>query len=165
MLNSINLNEPVYIEPNKETWNILKEYYESLNMGEYYVPHAFKKKQVAINGETKELLVFQMWDFMHKFGQHMAMGSQPAFKDNQVYFDSENLERVSGDEVEPSVDTPERIPDVVITKPSKKLHFRCAECRCEFDVSIQFTEHKATGMNEYSYVFHCPTCNNECYAD
>lgn len=167
MLKSINVNYSIFIEPNEETWKILKKHYACIfhEEADRYL-NSFKSsktKRIKVDGKVKELLEFQIWDFMSMFGDYMRMGNPPSFVDNRTYFNEAELEPVH-DELSPTSPTVSNDdPDVVITKPGRRIQFVCTQCGCEFEVPFPRVEHKQTGMNEYHYVYKCPTCKDECW--
>lgn len=128
MLASINVNLPVYIEPNEKTWDIIENYYSWKERSELEkFMEEFKRnmvKSVNVRGKTLQLIEFQIWDFMRIFGKYMYIGNTdgPYFHNNQVYFDLDDLCPIFGKDQIPTLAEPTRYqlsPKATLTIPTK----------------------------------------------
>lgn len=91
-LSSININECVYVIPNENTLQCVFWYYDNVlypsRASQYNEDDAstwMSKQQCEVDG-TKYIKL-QLHELMNMFGPSVYMGSRPAFKDNEIYFD------------------------------------------------------------------------------
>ena len=128
MLASINVNLPVYIEPNAMTWDIIKKHYswrDPIDLEKFM--EEFKRnmvKSVNVRGKTLQLIEFQIWDFMNIFGNYMHIGNTdgPYFNNNQVYFDLDDLCPIFDKDQIPTLPEPTRYqlsPKATLAIPTK----------------------------------------------
>jgi len=100
MKRQFNINEYVWVQLTAKGQQIYKEHYARLNLPAEYQPGPKEK-------DAQGYSQFQMWDFMQIFGEHICMGSEPAFS-TTILLDEDHLLLPGQDEPTPKVITDKR---------------------------------------------------------
>jgi hypothetical protein len=95
MLQSLNLNQPVYFEPTDAAWRIIKETYAPGESPESAVfMESFRRNNlVPINTDSgrREFICMQAHAVMNLFGRYMHPGAEPVFAGNSMLVDRDSL--------------------------------------------------------------------------
>ena len=82
-LKTVNLNETIYFELNKGTFEAFGDDRQALADFIRYHVHEY-----TVDGKTVQLVKMQLWDFMLKFGKFFHWGGPGVTKDNNIYLRS-----------------------------------------------------------------------------
>jgi len=85
----LNLNHQMYVKLTRKGKALLKNFYVQGCKGTDLDPE--KVMNMHHCTEEKDLLKFQLWDFMRIFGEHMSMAHYPVVEDNLIYIKTPDL--------------------------------------------------------------------------
>lgn len=98
MLQSLNLNQPVYFEPTDAAWRIIKDAYAPGESPESasFMESFHRNSLVPINTDSgrREFICMQAHAAMNLFGRYMQPGAEPVFAGNALYVGQDSLSRL-----------------------------------------------------------------------